>query len=74
MPTHDITLSHIPPAELVNTDLVLDVKIDGALKGRILMSKGNVHYRPANFSARQYRISWAKLCDLITDNGQEVPI
>jgi hypothetical protein len=71
MPTHDITLE-VPSHQVVNKDVTVHVRANGALLGRIAMSKGSIDWRPASASKTHYRMSWEGFQKLMEEHGKQM--
>jgi hypothetical protein len=65
MATHDIEVN-LPARRIVNTDVTVVVKSDGAKLGELLISKGTVDWRPAK---RQTLVSmrWETFAKVLED-------
>jgi hypothetical protein len=53
-------------------DLEIDVKENGLKLGRLLISRGNIEWRPAWKSVKKHRLSWAKFAALMERRGRAV--
>lgn len=73
MPTHDVTIE-IPKKSIQVKDIQFTVKSDGSMLGTLLVSKGNIEWRPANHSVRKHRLSWERFADLMQDRGRKARI
>jgi hypothetical protein len=54
----------------VNTDAELVARSDGAIIGRLLVSKGGVDWWPANAQKRHYTMTWEKFRDAMERDGK----
>lgn len=57
-----------------NKDVEFDVKADGAKLGTVLISKGNIEWRPAKKSVNKHRLSWTKFAELMKTQGKPAKI
>ena len=48
MAYHEISIK-LPPVEILNTDVSINVRGDNALIGEITLSRGTLDYRPTGF-------------------------
>lgn len=71
MPTHDVSFE-IPAKFALAKDVVFDIKSDGAKLGSILISKGNIEWKPAKAVTTKYRMSWEKFAAVMEANGRQV--
>lgn len=68
MPTHDVTVS-IPQKVVLSKDVEIEIKSDGSLLGTLMVSKGNIEWRPSKASVNKRRMSWEKFAALMEDEG-----
>lgn len=71
MPTHDISFE-IPAKFALAKDVVFDIKSDGSKLGSILISKGNIEWKPAKAVTTKYRMSWEKFAQFMEEHGKHV--
>lgn len=71
MATHEISLKILHGIMIVNTDIEVAVRADGALLGRIRISRGSIDWIPAQKRSAR-RLRWAKFADLMEENGKPV--
>jgi hypothetical protein len=57
---------------VAHKDLEVEVKTDGAKLGTLLISKGNIEWRPAWKSVRKHRLNWEQFAMLMQDAGRRV--
>ena len=69
MATHDVAFS-IPEKFVLSKDVEFDVRSDGQKLGRLLISKGNIEWVPANNIVNKYRLSWEAFAKLIEGTGR----
>lgn len=55
---------------VLNKDVEAEVKADGSMLGRILISKGNIEWVPAGHSVNKHRLSWKKFAELMETEGK----
>jgi hypothetical protein len=53
-------------------DVEIVVRESSGKLGTLLISKGNIEWRPAWKSVRKHRLSWAKFADLMRGEGKPV--
>jgi hypothetical protein len=61
---HEISVE-INEKVVLHKDAEIEVKKDGKKLGTILVSKGNIEWRPANKSVTKHRLSWTKFAELM---------
>lgn len=69
MPSHDVSIS-IPQKLVLAKDVEFEIKSDGARLGTLMVSKGNIEWRPAKASVNKRRLSWEKFAALMEDEGK----
>lgn len=57
---------------VLHRDVVVEVKKDGEMLGKLLVSKGNIEWMPANNSVNKHRMSWSKFADMMKNEGKPV--
>ncbi len=70
MAEHRIT-SRVPSHEVVNTDLVIEVRANDELLGELLASRGSIDWRPGR-SQFVYRLGWEQFDDLMRAKARKV--
>ena len=68
MPKHDVSVS-IPQKMVLSKDVEFEVKSDGQLLGALLISKGNIEWRPSKASVNKRRLTWEKFANLMDKQG-----
>lgn len=68
MPIHDLEV-HLPPQEIVNTDLVITVRSDGEKLGELRVSRGTVDWAPANH-IYAFSLPWERFDQVMRGNGK----
>ncbi len=53
-------------------DMAIEVKRNGGLLGRLLISKGNVEWKPVGNQVNKHRVSWLKFAELMETHGKPV--
>ena len=71
MPTHAVSFE-IPAKLALAKDIVFDIRSDGSKLGALLISKGNVEWKPAKSVTTKYRISWEKFAAIMEEHGRQV--
>lgn len=71
MAKHDVSFE-IPAKFALAKDVVFDIKSDGSKLGTLLISKGNVEWKPANAVTTKYRMSWEKFAEHMKQHGRLV--
>ena len=67
MAKHDIYLT-IPPKTVLNKDTEFEVHSDEAMLGTLLVSKGTIEWRPANYISG-YHLSWEDFNRIMQEKG-----
>ncbi|MGK5024830.1 hypothetical protein [Janthinobacterium sp. RB2R34] len=70
---HEVTLA-LNSKFVLNKDVEVAVKADGKSLGTLLISKGNIEWRPSKNSVNKKRMSWTKFAQLMKDEGETVLI
>jgi len=73
MASHDVSFK-IPQKVVLAKDIEMEVKSDGALLGRLLISKGNVEWLPGGNVTNKYRLSWEKFAMLMETKGNPAKV
>lgn len=71
MPKHDVSFE-IPAKFALAKDVVFDVKSGGAKLGTLLISKGNIEWKPSKAVTTKYRMSWEKFASVMEASGRHV--
>ncbi len=58
----------IPNLKMTNADMVVEVRSDGSLLGRLKISKGTIDWLPANNSKNHYVMNWEKFAQVMEEN------
>ena len=66
MPAHQVVLS-IPEKFILSKDVEFEIKSDGHKLGSLLISKGNIEWKPANASKRHHRLTWEKFAEFMEE-------
>ena len=69
MANHNVSFK-IPQKVVLSKDIELEVRSDGALLGRLLVSKGNIEWLPGGNVTNKYRLSWERFAQLVEQNGK----
>jgi len=69
MATHEISFK-IPEKFVLSQDIKFDIKSDGSLLGKLLISQGNVEWIPSKNSAKKHRLSWEKFAEMMETQGK----
>jgi hypothetical protein len=70
---HEVRVK-IDTAVVENKDLEVLVKTDGRKLGTLLISKGNVEWRPKGNSVNKKRFTWAKFAELMEEYGKPAKV
>jgi hypothetical protein len=70
MAKHDIDIA-VPAQTIRNTDAKITIRSDGAILGRLKVSKGSVDWWPGKNSKTYYRMTWEKFDELMQTEGRE---
>ena len=68
---HEVTL-HLNSKFVLNKDIEIEVKTDDGKLGTLLVSKGNVEWKPVGNSRNKKRLSWTKFAALLESEGKAV--
>ncbi|MEW9808585.1 hypothetical protein [Mesorhizobium marinum] len=64
--------------QVVNKDVSITVRVGPAGKfkklGKLLVSKGNIEWLPANNSVNKFRLPWTELAALLEAKGRKVKV
>jgi hypothetical protein len=58
--------------EIAHKDVEIAIRDRGAKLGTLLISKGNIEWRPAKQSVKKHRFSWKRFAGLMEDRGKRV--
>ena len=70
MAKHEIE-AIIPNVKVKNADMEVAVRSDGALLGRLKISKGTIDWLPANNSKNHSVMNWEKFAQVMEDWGSK---
>ena len=73
MAAHEISFE-IPQKFVLAKDVEFEVKSDGSKLGKLLISKGNIEWIPANNSVNKCRLSWEKFAEVMLSEGKKAII
>jgi len=59
---------------VLHKDVEVEVKVDGAKLGTLLISKGNIEWLPVGNSVNKHRLSWVKFAELMEIQGKPARI
>lgn len=68
---HEVTVD-IATRFVLHKDVEVEVRQDGAKLGTLLISKGNIEWRPSGHSVTKHRMSWAKFASFMELEGKVV--
>jgi hypothetical protein len=57
---------------VAHKDIEITVREDGSKLGTLLISRGNIEWRPAWKSVKKHRLSWGKFADLMASEGRTI--
>lgn len=63
-------LTKVPSHEIVNSDLVVEVRADDERLGELLVSRGTIDWRPAR-SQFVYKLAWHRFDELMQQHGRK---
>jgi hypothetical protein len=66
---HDLSLRLPKGVEIEHADLEIVVREDGALLGRILISRGSIDWRPAR-KQRGHKLNWTAFARLMEEQPE----
>jgi hypothetical protein len=69
--THEVSIK-LYSKVVAHKDLEIEVKEDGAKLGTLLISKGNIEWRPAWKSVKKHQLNWAQFAALMERRGRTV--
>lgn len=58
--------------EIAHKDVEIAIRDGGAKLGTLLISKGNIEWRPAKKSVKKHRFSWKRFAGFMEDHGKRV--
>jgi hypothetical protein len=67
MASHSISVHPSKPLEVVNADLVVEVRSDGGKLGEMWISKGSVDWRPKGYQYATRSLSWEQFAALMSE-------
>lgn len=70
MPSHELNLKIANSIPVGNTDIKIEVHIDGAKRGTLKISRGSVDWLPSPASKRGHRLTWTQFAKLMEDYGK----
>jgi len=71
MPTHDVSFE-VPAKFVLAKDVVFDVKSDGTKLGTLLISKGNIEWKPSKAVMYKSRMPWERFAAIMEEHGRKV--
>ena len=69
MATHEIDMT-VPAQTVMNKDVEVRVRSDGAAYGTVQISKGSIDWVPANNKVHRYGMTWEKFDELMREHGR----
>jgi hypothetical protein len=63
-------LTRVPSHEVINADLVVEVRHDGELLGELLVSRGTIDWRPKGHR-QVFELEWEQFDDLMRERGRK---
>lgn len=70
---HEVTLN-LNSKFVLNKDIEVEVKTDEGKLGTLLISKGNVEWKPVGNSRNKKRLTWTKFAALLESEGKAVKV
>jgi hypothetical protein len=71
--THEVR-AKLDTKLIAHKDLEITVRTGDGMLGTLLISKGNIEWRPKGNSVNKRQLSWKKFAALIEEKGKEVKI
>jgi hypothetical protein len=71
MSSHSVSFA-IPAKFVLSKDVEFEVKSDDVKLGTILISKGNIEWRPTVKVVKKHQLTWEKFAKLMEDEGKIV--
>ena len=65
---HEVTLS-LADKIVLHKDVEIEISTDDGKLGTLLVSKGNIEWRPKNKSKTKYRLAWSRFAKVMEANG-----
>jgi hypothetical protein len=69
MPSHKISLVIPRAIDVQNTDIELEVTSDGAMLGRLKISKGTIDWLPARNTVNYREMTWERFAEVMENEG-----
>jgi hypothetical protein len=69
MPSHKISLVLSQPIEVQYSDVDIEVTSDGAMLGRLKISRGSIDWLPARNRVNYYELTWEHFAELMEQLG-----
>ncbi|NED58706.1 hypothetical protein G3I24_48455 [Micromonospora aurantiaca] len=70
MPRHELSLKIENSIPVVNTDIKIEVHVDGAKLGTVKISRGSIDWLPSRASKSGYRLTWTQFARLMEESGR----
>ncbi len=70
---HEVRI-RIDTAIARHKDFEIIVKGTDGKIGTILVSKGNIEWRPSGYTVNKFRLTWTKFAELMEKNGKSVKV
>jgi hypothetical protein len=70
MATHELRC-RLPSADVINKDLMVEIRSDDELLGKLYISRGSIDWAPANTSTGGRTLSWERFDDFMRRHGNE---
>jgi len=71
MAIHSVSFA-VPAKFVLSKDVEFEVKSDGEKLGTILISKGNIEWRPVGKVVKKHQLTWEKFAKLMEGEGKVV--
>jgi hypothetical protein len=71
MPSHEIEMQ-LPAQTILNADATITIWSDGAVLGRLQVSKGSIDWIPGRAVKAHKRLSWERFDELMKAYGRDV--
>ena len=69
MAMHNVSFT-IPQKMVLAKDVVFEITSDGAKLGDLMISKGNIEWKPSGNSVNKRRMSWEKFAEVMEGAGR----
>ena len=71
MAIHSVSFE-VPAKFVLSKDVEFEIKSDGVKLGTLLISKGNIEWRPTGKVVKKHQLTWEKFAGLMEAEGKVV--